>query len=309
MLYLPQILLKVIMKKAKNQIFYKIHLKSFFSPQNKTTYSVFCYIFSNLFFPMWLFSQSPITWQTQQTDIKSKNLDREVRLTVLTPFQGKKVKGNAAVLLVNDGQDFPQLNLVATLERLCKEHKIPPVLVVGIHCNHDRMNEYGTASQADYKNRGNKAKLHTLFVLEELLPYLHKNYDVKKDVSDTFFAGFSLGGLSALDIVWHHPEVFSKVGVFSGSLWWRKNAYEDNYKEDSDRIMHNLVREGTYKKNMKFWLEVGTEDELEDRNNNGIIDAIDDTVDLMKELHLKGYKYDTDMTYYEIKGGKHNPAT
>ena len=41
------------------------------------------------------------------------------------------------------------------------------------------------------------------------------------------FCGFSLGGLSALDIVWNHPTEFTKVGVFSGSLWWRTVSQSD----------------------------------------------------------------------------------
>ena len=51
-----------------------------------------------------------------------------------------------------------------------------------------------------------------------------------------------------------------------------------------------------------------------DRNNNGIIDSIDDTTDLIDELVKKGYHRDTDghrrdIRYVEIKGGKHNQDT
>jgi cyanate lyase len=34
----------------------------------------------------------------------------------------------------------------------------------------------------------------------------------------------------------------------------------------------------------------GTEDKTADRNGNGIIDAIDDTQDVNKEIKFKGYK-------------------
>lgn len=259
---------------------------------------------------MWLFGQQVATsWQTQTVIIPSKALERNVQLTIMEPYKDNKPLRDLSLLLSNDGQDFSKMSLPETLMRLQKEHKIVPFLLVGIHCNENRINEYGTANQPDYKNRGNKAKEHTKFVLEELLPFLMYHYGIKNDAQHNFFMGFSLGGLSAMDIVWHHPEHFSKVGAFSPSFWWRQKAYESGYDEDNDRIMHNLVKQGNYKKGMKFWFEVGTEDETEDRNNNGIIDAIDDVVDMMKELEKKGYKRNADFVYYEVEGGKHDVPT
>ena len=112
-----------------------------------------------------------------------------------------------------------------------------------------------------------------------------------------------------MDIGWNNPKFFSKIGVFSGSFWWRQKSEEEGYVDENDRIMHNIVRAGTYKKGMKFWIEAGTNDEISDRNNNGIIDAIDDTLDLIKELEKKGYKKPQDIVYEEVKGGEHNAKT
>jgi enterochelin esterase-like enzyme len=140
------------------------------------------------------------------------------------------------------------------------------------------------------------------------MPFMTQKYRVKQGAEHTFVAGFSLGGLSAIDIMWHHPDKFSKVGVFSGALWWRSKPYEDGFDEDKDRIIHNLIRNGKFQPNLQFWFQAGTEDEKEDRNQNGIIDAIDDTLDLIKELHLKGYNAEQ-VTYYEMEGGTHDPET
>ena len=46
-----------------------------------------------------------------------------------------------------------------------------------------------------------------------------------------------------------------------------------------------------------------------DRNNNGIIDSIDDTIDLIKELKAKGYNNVEDIKYLEMPDGKHDIAT
>lgn len=236
--------------------------------------------------------------------ITSKYLNRQVELTLIYPkIKNKKLP----ILLFNDGQDFHDLNMKLHIQALLDSNKIIPFLCVGIHANADRLQEYGTASQADYKKRGAKAKLHHDFVLYELLPYIHKKYQTQNE--GNVIAGLSLGGLSAMDTGWNNPKVFSKIGVFSGSFWWRQKSEEEGYTDENDRIMHNIVRAEKFKKGMKFWFEAGTNDETSDRNNNGIIDAIDDTLDLMKELEKKGYSKPQDIVYEEVKGGEHNTKT
>ena len=100
-----------------------------------------------------------------------------------------------------------------------------------------------------------------------------------------------------------------KVGVFSGSLWWRdKDQDAVDFDESIHRIMHRQVREGNYAPWLQFFFEVGTQDETADRNNNGIIDAIDDTVSLINELKQKGYS-NKNIEYIELRDGKHNVPT
>ncbi|HEX5024412.1 MAG TPA: alpha/beta hydrolase-fold protein [Agriterribacter sp.] len=239
--------------------------------------------------------------------ISSGCLQREVRVDFFMPhsFDGKK---KISLLLINDGQDMKELGLANMLSALYEQNAIEPIFCVGIHCGADRKNEYGTALVLDYKGRGAKASLYTQFILHELLPFIHRQTGIRS-FKDKSFAGFSLGGLSALDIVWNHPEEFLKAGVFSGSLWWRTRALDEGYVEETDRIMHAQVRKGGYYPWLKFFFETGTLDETEDRNNNGIIDAIDDTMDLIKELQLKGYHPHHDIAYLELKDGTHNVAT
>lgn len=196
------------------------------------------------------------------------------------------------------------VQLVNTLERLYRENRINPVIVVGVFAG-DRMQEYGTAKYADYKKRGKKAQAYTLFILEELLPFLQKEYRLN---DYRVIAGFSLGGLSAFDIAWHHSDIFSKVGVFSGSFWWRSEPF-DPEDPDGNRIAHEMIRQNTSPKNIRFWLQTGTLDEEADRNNNGIIDSIDDTRDLISELCAIGYHEGKDIHYVELTGGRHDTPT
>lgn len=235
-------------------------------------------------------------------------LKRTVRLDIVLPPGYQPTDVPYPILYLNDGQDLKSLRMRTVLDSLYKQRAIRPFVLVAIHAG-DRIQEYGTAAQADYMKRGSKAGLYTDFVLTELLPYVRNHYRVSTKPEDAVFAGFSLGGLSAFDIVFHHPDRFSRAGVFSGSFWWRSRKFDTHYSDETDRIMHNLVRAGSYQKGSRFWFEVGTDDETGDRNNNGIIDAIEDTTDLIGELVRKGYGRGSNIRYVEIPGGKHNQET
>ena len=234
--------------------------------------------------------------------LRSRRLKRKVKVDVYLP---SLIDGTQPTygLLLNDGQDAGQLKLIDTLTERFRQAEKCNLIVVGIHAG-DRLNEYGTAGFPDYKGRGWKARSYTNFVIYQLLPFLQAKYDAFHVKAHNAFAGFSLGGLSAMDMGWKHPEHFSGIGVFSGSFWWRSEEFNPE-APDADRIMHDYVRMTDYKEGLKFWFQAGTEDEEADRNNNGVIDAIDDTLDLMKELKAKGYT-EEDMTYVEVEGGKHN---
>jgi enterochelin esterase-like enzyme len=244
----------------------------------------------------------------ENTIVTSEYLQREVKVDFFLP---KNVIEPSAMslLLINDGQDMEVLGLEAILTQLYSQKAIQPLLCVAIHASKDRRKEYGVAGQPDYLGRGGKAGRYTSFIMEELISLIRKTYALDS-FREKAFAGFSLGGLMALDIVWNHPKEFSKAGVFSGSLWWRHvDQEEEDYDDDKHRIMHQQIRNGRYHPGLKFFFQCGNMDEKKDRNNNGIIDSIDDTIDLVKELETKGYDPEKDIHYLELSDGKHDVPT
>ena len=81
-----------------------------------------------------------------------------------------------SLLIINDGQDLPKFHFDQMLAELYEQKEIEPIFCVSIHCSADRKMEYGTASLSDYRGRGAKARLHQQFVLNELIPYIIKNW-------------------------------------------------------------------------------------------------------------------------------------
>nr|WP_121270432.1 alpha/beta hydrolase-fold protein [Pedobacter schmidteae] len=235
--------------------------------------------------------------------LKSVHLKRDVELEFFIP---EDLLGNEVLnlLLINDGQDTDGLGLQDTLNQLYRNFKIEPLLVVAIKASSNRLQEYGVAGHPDFEGRGGNAAAYTNFIVKELLPFVQGEVNLPIN-GKRAFAGFSLGGLTAFDVAWNNDSYFDAVGVFSGSFWWRKKDLADGYTE-ADRILHQCIAETKGKPALQFWLMTGTEDETADRNRNFIIDSIDDTVDVIKELLKKGYRRPQDISYYEMVGGKHD---
>jgi enterochelin esterase-like enzyme len=249
----------------------------------------------------------PFYIQTENVLIHSKSLNRDVKVDFFLPIHTGD--SEMSLLLINDGQNMKELGLATILEDLYSAGEIKPILCVAIHASVDRKMEYGTAMQADYIGRGIKAASYTSFVMDELLIFVQQKFHQFR-FNEKAFAGFSLGGLMALDIVWNYSNEFRTAGVFSGSLWWRSLDHEDNnYDDELHRIMHQQVKKGTYHDGLKFFFTTGSKDETHDRNNNGIIDSIDDTLALIDDLESLGYKNGKNIRYINYEDGKHDIAT
>ncbi len=235
--------------------------------------------------------------------LASKHLERDVLVDV---YQPASLSPKLDLFLFFDGQDVRTMEVGRLQRQLLKEGH-PPIMIVAIHANERRMQEYGTISQADYAKRGKKAAATANFVIQELLPYLTQQYQLQLQPAITHIAGFSLSGLLAFDLAWHYPQHFGTAGIFSGSLWWRSTPFDEK-EPDANRIVHTQVAAAEVLPPIRYWFQAGTEDETSDRNGNGVIDAIDDTVQLVELLKEQG-QAEADVCYLEVEGGRHEPKT
>jgi enterochelin esterase-like enzyme len=240
--------------------------------------------------------------------LESVPLDRSVKLDIYYSSE-ETAAADCELILFNDGQDLATMRFAEIVNMVQGVSPLKPFICIGIHCGDDRMNEYGMTAAPDYQGRGAKAALYERFILDELLPYAHSKFNSPR-FNGYCFAGFSLGGLNAIDTAWNHPELFSRTAAFSGSFWWRSKAKDaPDYSEKTDRLMHQQIRKSAPRPGLKFFFQCGTLDETEDRNKNGVIDSIDDTIDLMKELLRKGYLEGADFRYLQLRDGRHDVPT
>ena len=240
-------------------------------------------------------------------NLYSRHLQRNVKLCILyTPPPSDRSLYN--LLILNDGQDINALRVKKTMNSLYKSGKILPLVVIGVEAG-DRFQEFGVTDKPDYQGLGSKATFYDAFINNELFPYAKKESGVRKFQS-VVIAGWSLGGLSALDIAWNHPDKFNKVGIFSGSFWLRDKALEDSsYSDEKNLIMYYKLKNSRKKPDLKYWFYAGALEEKTIRLKDTIVDVIHDTKDIISLLKQKNVVAPGGVVYIESATGMHNNSS
>jgi len=238
--------------------------------------------------------------------VASPQLGRRRPLTIYLP-PGYTHDHEHPLLVTHDGQEMSGWKLAGALARHHAAGHVTPV-VAAIPANHDRLHQYGTASRLNGDGFGARALEFQEFVTDTVVPLLRKRYQVSRRPAQVAVMGASLGALSAFDLAWRRPDVFGIAGLFSGSFWWRASN-TSVAEQQASRIVHQLVRESAAPRALRLWFQAGTQDEQADRDGNGVIDAIQDTTELIDELALKGFTRGREVVYQETAGGQHHPST
>jgi predicted alpha/beta superfamily hydrolase len=132
------------------------------------------------------------------------------------------------VLYLNDGQNlFDPLTAFAgvdwrvgeTAARLIADHKIPPLIIVGIDNTKNRASEYIPYKSKDPRVLDAKGKCYPEFLQREVMPLIEERYSVLRGPENTGLGGSSLGGLITLYTQLAAPEVFGRLLIESPSLF------------------------------------------------------------------------------------------
>lgn len=238
--------------------------------------------------------------------VRSPELGNRRTITVYLP-PGYTHDREYPLLVAHDGQEMGAWKLADALVQQHAAGRVTPV-VAAVPANRARMQEYGTAGQVNVDGQGARAAEFQAFVCGTIVPLLRRRYQVSRHPAQTAVIGASLGGLSAFDLAWRRPDLFGIAGIFSGSFWWR-TSNDSVAEKQASRIVHQRVRDTAVKLPLRLWLQAGTLDEQEDRDGNGVIDAIQDTTELVDELVAKGFVRGRDVVYRETAGGRHHPST
>jgi enterochelin esterase-like enzyme len=105
--------------------------------------------------------------------------------------------------------------------------------------------------------------------LNDLVPYVQRTYPVSHDRNDTAIAGFSMGGVQALNLALFHPEMFAYVypmstGYFPAGI---------TELESNDKAIFEKIAQQPFK---QFIMGRGKDDQLTAANSKATLQMLDD---------------------------------
>ena len=203
------------------------------------------------------------------------------------------------VLYLQDGQNvfdaataFSQIewSVDETAQELIRKKLIEPLIIVAIaNTGEERIHEYAPSrgvidesARRKTRSRG-LARNYGRFLIEEVKPFVDRNYRTKREPEFTGLGGSSLGGLLTLSLGLWFPEVFQRLVVMSPSVWW------------DHQIIVKMVEELPDKLPLRIWLDTGTHEPGWERART-----------LRDALVEKGWRLYDDLQYLEIEGADHS---
>ncbi len=163
-------------------------------------------------------------WEVVQ--LHSASLGKDMTLQVCLPEEydtGERCPvlyflpgyGGSSYAVVN------QFGLAESADRLVREGRLRPLILVALGMD----SSFGVNS-AETPRRFETASGKTLdegryedYLIGEAIPWVEARYAADTDREGRFIGGYSMGGFAALHLALRHPELFSRVGGHSPSLF------------------------------------------------------------------------------------------
>jgi enterochelin esterase-like enzyme len=215
-------------------------------------------------------------------------------------------------LYINDGQDSASVGLADSLQQLAARGESRAIIAIAIAMLPDRMATYGFAdrtrslpAQTRFGPVGNQAHSYSEWLVHTLVPLIDNRFRTQTQAAQRGILGWSLGAASAFSLAWNYPEVFGHVGAFSPSFWLSAET-----GKPQTALVRTLMANAPVPACFKMDLAVGSAEETDDRDGDGVIDVQDDAQDVLATLQQNGSADPTCQSRLRIiEGGQHNQAT
>jgi len=149
----------------------------------------------------------------------SKILDEQRKVWIHIPNSNggndNTGKGRYPVIYLLDG-DANFNTVVSITEFMSNAGLCPPMIVVGI-LHPARMTDLTFGTDKETPGIVGRGEKFILYVEKELMPFIESNYPT---VSYKIFIGHSVGGLTVVNTLIHHPYLFNAYVSLDGALWW-----------------------------------------------------------------------------------------
>ena len=217
-------------------------------------------------------------------------------IVYLPPGYAEQPQRSFPVLYLHDGQNLfdgatsfipgVDWHVGQTADHFIYESRVEPLIIVGIYnAGKQRIGEY-TPTRAP-KLGGGRADRYAKFLLEEVRPFVNRQYRIAEGADRTGIGGSSLGGLVSLYLGLRQPQVFGKIAALSPSVWW------------NERVILRFAAAASVQPLPRIWLDIGT------REGARIVDDVERFRDV---LITKGWQLDRSLHYERVEGAEHNEA-
>jgi predicted alpha/beta superfamily hydrolase len=217
-------------------------------------------------------------------------------IVYLPPGYREEPQRRFPVLYLHDGQNLfdgatsfiPGMDwhVGQTADNCIRSGAVQPLIIVGIYnLGKVRVQEY-TPTKAP-RLGGGRADRYAKFLLQEVMPFIQREYRALSDARFTGMGGSSLGGLLSLYLGLKHPQVFSRLAALSPSVWWNQ------------RVILRFAAETRVQPRPRIWLDIGT------KEGPRIVHDVEEFRDVLLQ---NGWQLDKDLHYERIEGAEHNEA-
>ncbi len=176
-------------------------------------------------------SVTPILGRHIKHRLVSKHLNEQRIVEVYVPDVEPEEK--LPVVYLTDGSAMD--SYVGPIDWKIRNGQLRPMIVVGIHSggyvgdrNKVQSLKFDYRAQEYLKAVGDERyKKHCLFLKDEVIPFVEKNYGASSDRSKRVLSGYSNGGACALTLSIDYPELFANVFPYSVAFFDRDNLREE----------------------------------------------------------------------------------
>jgi len=215
-------------------------------------------------------------------------------IAYLPPDYDQQPRRRFPVLCLHDGQNLfdgstsyirgQDWHVGQTADAEIQSGRVEPLIIVGIYnAGKSRIGEYTPTKMP--KLGGGRADRYGKFLLEEVMPFVQREYRVDGAAGRTGIGGSSLGGLVSLYLGLRQPEVFGRIAALSPSVWWNQ------------RVIHRFAERMSVESRPRIWLDIGM------REGSRIVEDVERYRDI---LLSRGWHDGDDLHYERVEGAEHN---
>jgi predicted alpha/beta superfamily hydrolase len=178
------------------------------------------------------------------------------------------------------GQDW---HVGATADYCIQSGEVEPLIIVGMYNTKARIREY-TPTHVP-RLGGGRADRYAKFLIDEVKPFVDREYRTLSGSQHTGIGGSSLGGLVSLYLGLKYSRIFGKIAALSPSVWWNQ------------QVIHRFAQAAAIEPRPRIWLDIGT------REGPRIVPQVEQFRDVLLQ---KGWKLGNDLHFERIEGAEHN---